>query len=625
MHGNTGKIADISLAEGTVTMLNLPEDTYRSFIGGSGLGAKLFWDRADFSADPLSPEALFILMNGPLTGIRLSGASRMSATARSPLTGGLAESSCGGYFAPALRLAGYDGLVITGRADKPSVICIDKDIITIEDAASLWGRGIEESTMALHGTYGKKSTSLVIGPAGENLVPFACILNEAHHAFGRCGMGAVMGSKNLKAIVVKEAKGELSLADPDRVKAMIKELTPRIREHLISQVLHDFGTSGNLEGHMYSGDVPVKNWTSNFNEEMGDALTGSTLSERFLKKVGTCAYCAVACKRIVQVDEGPYAIPEGPGPEYETVVSFGSLLGTPDLAAVCKAGRVCNDLGMDTISAGATIAWAMEAYERGDLTDERTGGMALRWGDMDLVANSILPMMASRSGKLGELLSKGSAGAARAIGGNTINYTAQSKGLEAPMHDPRGGHGHALAYAVSPRGACHVQTAMHFMETGACNYPEIGFEFDLEALTGDGKPETMVLAAAIGCIENSACLCQFADRSFTMQEIAELINAAAGYKYTLSEMMDAGMRGYDLKRCINFLLGFTAADDTLSPRLLEPARDGDTAGIEIHFDDMKKKFYHLMELDPVKGVPSRRRLEAEGLSDEAERIWPGTS
>jgi len=625
MNGNTGNIADINLSTGTVAMLRLPEETYRRFIGGSGLGAKLFWDRADFSADALSPEALFILMNGPLAGIRLSGASRMSATARSPLTGGLAESSCGGFFAPALRLAGYDGLVITGRADKPSVICIDKEKIRIEDAASLWGRGIGESTDALHESYGKKSTSLVIGPAGENLVPFACVLNEAHHALGRCGMGAIMGSKNLKAIVVKETKAELSLADPERVKALVRELTPRIREHLISQVLHDFGTAGNLEGHMYSGDVPVKNWTSNFDEEMGEALTGSTLSERFLKKAGTCAYCAVACKRIVQIDEGPYTMPEGPGPEYETVVAFGSLLGTPDLAAVCKAGRICNDLGMDTISAGATIAWAMEACERGDLTDDHTGGMAIRWGDMDLVLNTMLPMMASRSGALGELLSKGSAGAARAIGGNAIDYTAQSKGLEAPMHDPRGGHGHALAYAVSTRGACHVQSAMHFMETGACNYPEIGFEFDLEALTAEKKPETMVLAAAIGCIENSACLCQFADRSFTMQEIADLINAAAGYGYGLEELIGAGMRGYELKRCINYLLGFAASDDTLSRRLLEPARDGDTAGIEIDFDGMKKRFYDLMDLDPVKGVPSRFRLESAGLSEEAERIWPATS
>ena len=622
MNGNTGKIADINLSTGIVKILELPVDTYRRYIGGSGLAARIFWDRADFSADPLSPEAILILMNGPLTGIKLSGVSRMNATARSPLTGGIAESSCGGHFPPALRLAGFDGLILSGRAKRPSVLLIENESVSVRDAGNLWGMGVLECTRELKKTYGKKSTSLVIGPAGENGVPFACILNEAHHAFGRCGMGAVMGAKNLKALVVQSGSGTLSLADPDRIKSLTREFNPRIKDYLISQVLHDYGTSGNLEGHMYDGDVPMRNWTSSYDEEMASALTGSTLSETYLKKTATCAYCAVACKRIVQVDEGPFAVDEGPGPEYETVVAFGCLQGSPDLAAVCKAARICNDLGMDTISAGATIAWAMEAYEKGHLTNEQTDGISLKWGDMETVVNRILPAMAARSGKLGALLSMGSAAAARAIGGQSIEYTAQSKGLEAPMHDPRGGHGHAVAYAVSPRGACHVQTAMHFMETGACNYPEIGFEFDLEALTHEKKAETMVLAAAIGSIENSACLCQFADRSLTLPEIVELINAAAGYGYDVSSMMEAGLRIFHLKRCINYRFGLNASNDDLTPRLKEPARDGYTAGIEINFEEMKNKFYELMEFDPAMGVSSRERLVALGLIEEAKFIWP---
>ncbi|MBP7017731.1 MAG: aldehyde ferredoxin oxidoreductase family protein [Smithellaceae bacterium] len=622
MNGNTGKIADINLSTGIVKILELPVDTYRRFVGGSGLAAKIFWDRADFSAGALSPEAILILMNGPLTGIKLSGVSRMNATARSPLTGVLAESSCGGYFPPALRQAGYDGLIISGRAAGTSLLLIENGNVIIKDAKSLWGKGILECTENLQKTYGKKSTALVIGPAGENMIPFACILNEAHHAFGRCGMGAVMGSKNLKAIVVKTEAKELHVADSERIKSLVKELTPRIKDYLISQVLRDYGTSGNLEGHMYDGDVPVRNWTSNFDEEMANALTGSTLSEKFLKRTATCAYCVIACKRIIQIDEGPFAVAEGPGPEYETVVSFGCLQGTSDLAAVCKAARICNDLGMDTISAGATIAWAMEAYEKGHLTNEQTDGISLKWGDMETVVNRILPAMAARNGKLGALLSMGSAAAARAIGGQSIEYTAQSKGLEAPMHDPRGGHGHAVAYAVSPRGACHVQTAMHFMETGACNYPEIGFEFDLEALTHEKKAETMVLAAAIGSIENSACLCQFADRSLTLLEIVELINAAAGYGYDVSSMMEAGLRIFHLKRCINYRFGLNASHDDLPPRLKEPARDGYTAGVEINFDEMKNKFYELMEFDPASGVSSRERLVALGLIEEAKFIWP---
>ena len=622
MKGNTGRIADIDLSKGTVNILQLPEETYRRYIGGSGLAAKVFWDRADFAADALSPEALLIFMNGPLTGVKLSGVSRMNATARSPLTGGIAESSCGGYFPPALRLAGFDGLILSGQAERPSLLLIENGSVSIRDAGPLWGKGILACTSDLQKTYGKKSTSLVIGPAGENGVPFACILNESHHAFGRCGMGAVMGSKNLKALVVQPGGGTLSPADPDRIKSLTRELNPRIKDYLISQVLHDYGTSGNLEGHMYDGDVPLRNWTSSFDEEMAGALTGSTLSETYLKKTATCAYCGVACKRVVQVEEGPFAVEEGPGPEYETVVAFGCLQSSSDLAAVCKAARICNDLGMDTISAGATIAWAMEAYEKGHLTQEQTGGIGLVWGDMNTVVHKILPMMAARSGALGTLLSLGSAAAARMIGGHSIDYTAQSKGLEAPMHDPRGGHGHAVAYAVSPRGACHVQSAMHFMETGACNYPEIGFEFDLEALTHEKKAETMVLAAAIGSIENSACLCQFADRSMTLPEIVELINAAAGYGYDVPTMMEAGLRVFSLKRCINYRFGFRAADDDLTPRMKEPARDGDTAGIEIHFNEMKNKFYELMEFDPARGVSSREKLLALGLTKEAEMIWP---
>ncbi|MBN1534409.1 MAG: aldehyde ferredoxin oxidoreductase family protein [Spirochaetes bacterium] len=622
MYGNTGIIATIDLGARAVGSIEPEEELYARFIGGSGLAAKLFWDRADFAAEPLSPGALLLFMNGPLAGVKLSGASRMCAAARSPLTGAFADSSCGGYFAPALRHAGFDGIVVTGRAERPSVLVVRQGAVALEEAPDLWGMGIEECTAVLRERYGKRCRTLVIGPAGENLVPFACIMHEGHHAFGRCGIGAVMGSKNLKAVVTAVDAAAMSVADPDRVKELIRELTPRIKDHLISQVLHDFGSPGNLEGHMYTGDVPVKNWTSNFNEEMAEALTGSTLSDKYLTRTGTCAYCAVACKRIVKVDEGPFAVPEGPGPEYETVAAFGTLLDSADLAAVCKANRVCNDLGMDTITAGATIAWAMEAFERGNLTAEHTGGTELLWGDMDTVVHRVLPDMAARRGPLGELLSLGSAGAAAALGGGAIDYTVQCKGLEAPMHDPRGGgHGHALAYAMSPRGACHVATAMHFMETGACNYPEIGFEFDLEALTSEKKPETLALAAAIGSIENSACLCQYADRALTITEMVELFNAVAGYGYTPETMMEAGLRVFHLKRCINYRFGFTAADDDLTKRMREPARDGDPAGIEIEFDAMKERFYGVMSMDPQRGIAAAEILVSLGLREESGLLW----
>jgi aldehyde:ferredoxin oxidoreductase len=622
MKGNKGVIADINLSSAAIEELKYSPELYAAYIGGSGMAAKLYLDMADLDAAPLSPGALLILMNGPMAGVRLSGASRMSAAARSPLTGTFADSSCGGYFAPALKRHGFDGLVIRGRAEKPSLLVIEEGSIAIEDAGDMWGRGNYETLQLLKDRYGKTITALTIGPAGEKMVSYACILNDAHHAFGRCGIGAVMGSKNIKALVVKKNGGKIDFADPDLLEELRKSLTPKIRESIISQVLHDFGSSGNLEGHIYTGDVPIRNWTSNFNEEMGEALTGSTLTEKYLVRTGTCAYCVVACKRIVKVDEGPYALPENPGPEYETTVAFGTLLGSDDLAAVCKANYICNDLGLDTISAGSTIAWAMEAWERGDLGEELTGGIPLEWGDMNRVINVLLPTIAAKEGELGQLLADGSLSAARKIGKNTEKYTVQSKGLEAPMHDPRGGgHGHALAYAISPRGACHVATAMHFMETGACNYPEIGFEFDLEPMTHEKKAETMVLACALGMIENSACLCQYADRSFTINEMVELLNAAAGYGLKVETMMEAGTRIFHLKRCINYLLGFRAVDDSLTERMLEPARDGEPEGVEINFTEMKSRFYSLMRIDLQKGVAVAERLQELGLGEESKLIW----
>ncbi|MBN2539048.1 MAG: aldehyde ferredoxin oxidoreductase, partial [Deltaproteobacteria bacterium] len=518
--------------------------------------------------------------------------------------------------------AGYDGIVITGKAEKPSMLLIENDKIEILDAGEYWGRKTAEVNTALKEKYGKAYRTLVIGPAGENLVKYSIILNEDHHATGRAGFGAVMGSKNLKAIVVKAGTKKMELADPERVEELRKELNPKIKEALASEVLHENGTAANLIGGMFAGDVPIRNWTSNFWEEASEDLTGSTLTETYLTKRASCAFCSVACKRIVEVKDGPWAIPEGPGPEYETIVAFGTLMGSIDLAATCKAGRVCNDLGIDTISAGGTIAWAMEAFERGDLTLEDTGGIELKWGDMETVINKVVPMIAAKEGKLGTLLAEGSASAAREVGKGSIDYTVQCKGLEAPMHDPRGGgHGIALTYAVGARGACHVADPMMFAELGSRYYPEIGFEYELEPMTDKEKPEAAVDMIAIGGLENSACFCQFADAEVSIPEWLDLFNAVPGYNWDIDEMMRAGRRIFYLKRLINHRFGRTADDDKLTKRMLEPARDGEPEGVEINFDGMRQRFYELMKIDPVKAIPIREVLEEYGMGEESAVVW----
>jgi aldehyde:ferredoxin oxidoreductase len=277
---------------------------------------------------------------------------------------------------------------------------------------------------------------------------------------------------------------------------------------------------------------------------------------------------------------------------------------------------------MDTISSGVTIAWAMEAFERGDLTEADTDGVKLLWGDMETVINIVLPKMAKREGKLGALLAEGSVAAAEKIGKDSINYTTQSKGLEAPMHDPRGGgHGMALTYAMSARGACHVADPMLFVEMGACFWPEIGFEFVLEPKTDENKPEAAVMSIAMGALENSACFCQFADREVTITEWLELFNTVPGYKWEIPDMMKAGRRIFYLRRLINYRYGLTAKDDELTPRMLEPARDGEPEGVEINFTGMKERFYTLMDMNPEKGIPSKAALDEYNLSEEAARVW----
>ncbi len=620
MYGNTGRIVFVDLSRSSAAVESFPEEYYRKYIGGSGLAARVFWERGDFSADPLAPEAMLLFMCGPFAGLKMSGASRSCVAGRSPLTGHWGDSSCGGHFAPELRHCGYDGIAITGRAERPSLLLLEGEKVVFVDAVEYWRRGIEDVNKALKRRFGRGCRSLIIGPAGENLVKFANILNEGHHAYGRAGFGAVMGSKNLKAIVARARSREMLLADPEGFAGLRKELNAKIKDALASQVIRENGTAANLEGGVYTGDVPIRNFTSNFWEEMAEALTGSALTEKFLTNRAACAYCQIACKRVVEVTQGPFAIPRGPGPEYETIVSFGSLLGAMDLAAACKAGRICNDLGMDTISCGSTLAWAMEAFEKGDLTLDDTDGIPITWGDMATVVEVILPRIAAVQGKLGELLAAGSVSAAKRVGKGSISYTTHSKGLEAPMHDPRGGgHGMALTYAMSPRGACHVADPMLFFEMGACYYPEIGFEFELEPKSDEHKAESAAISVALGAIENSACFCQFADREISIPEWVELFNTVAGYGWDSDEMMKAGRRVFYLKRLINHRYGLTAEDDTLTPRLLEPARDGEPEGIAIEFGKMKERFYELMGIDPVAGIPSNETLAAHDMAaDVAE-------
>jgi aldehyde:ferredoxin oxidoreductase len=438
-----------------------------------------------------------------------------------------------------------------------------------------------------------------------------------HHAFGRSGFGALMGAKALKAIVVKGSGRKVDVADPEKFDALRRTLTERTLASDVTKAFRAYGTAFNLEGGMQIGDVPIRNWTSNLDEEMGRTLNGATLAQTYLVKEKGCMFCAINCKRKVAVNEGPFAVSEGVGPEYESIVSLGSLLGSSDLAAACKANRQCNEYGMDTISAGGTIAWAMEAFEKGHLKPEDFDGISIDWGDMACVTDTILPKIAAREGQIGALLADGSVSASERTGPETRAYTAHSKRLEAPMHDPRGGgHGLALSYATNARGACHVADAMLFIEMGFSHFPEVNLEHKLEPMSDSHKAEYAVLAQEFGAVKNSACWCVFADLTFTITDWVGLFNTVPGYDWDVRAMMQAGRRIVYMKRLINHRYGMRAKDDALTPRMLEPARDGLPKGKEIKFEEMKSEYYRLFGIDPVEGIPGEADMRACGMTEQ---------
>jgi len=474
-----------------------------------------------------------------------------------------------------------------------------------------------ETTDVLKERYGKGGKVLAIGPASENLIPFGSIINDYGHIFGRSGMGTVMGSKNLKAIVAEGGK-KPEYKDPEKVKAMQEAHRDEIKDNIFCGALSAFGTGANMEAKMFEGDVPTRNWGQGLWEEGGEKLSGIALADSFVVDHGSCRGCAVRCKPVVEVKDGPYAIPPGPGPEYETQASFGTMLLNDDLGAVCKANDFCNRAGMDTITLGATFAWAMDCFEAGILKPEDYDGIKLEWGDIATVIE-LLPSIVAKNGKLAKLLGKGSRAAAEEVGKGADAYLTDAKGLEAPMHDPRCNWGDGLAYAVSIRGACHVSNMTFLLEWGAIEYPEIGLDKNYQNQSAEFKAEAVALTADIGCILNSACWCEFPGCAYTVTQWAEIFSAVAGYDWDVEKLMEAGARVWFMQRCLGHIWGATGADDRIGQRIMTPVDDGGIAGSVPDMDTMLREFYEYRGMT-ADGMPTRATLEKYGLGDVASKL-----
>jgi len=616
MGTNRGKILDINLSTGAVKTTKIEEDVLRKFIGGSGLAAKLFLDRVPPDADPLGEKNVLFLMAGPLSGTNFPTSSRVVAVFKSPLTNIWGQASAGGSFAAEMKKAGYDGIAISGMSSKPVYLVIEDDKVEIKDAADLWGKDCYETTDILKERHGAKADVLEIGPAGENLVKFASVLNGKWGFISRCGVGAVMGSKKLKAVVIR-GTGKVEPASPEEFAKIRKTLVNKVKENIISQSLKSAGTALGVEVNAITGVLPVKNWTVGDGSAFGPKIGGSALTAQYLTKPHACLTCPIACKRTVKVAEGPYKMEEGPGPQYETVCALGSVLMIDDLAAVIKMGETANRYGVDTISCGVTIAFAMECFEKGLITSKDLDGGQLRWGNPDDVL-AIMGKIAKRQG-FGDVLAEGSRSAARKIGKNAEDYTVEIKGLEFPMYDPRGSHGHGLSFMTSNRGACHVASTIGPIESGWATWPEVGITGGYDAKADEGKGELNVTCENLDMLTNSATMCRFALMSMSITELAEALKTTTGFDYNLDEIMECGERIWMLQRGLNNLMGVTAADDRMPKRILTPHTEGGAAGSVPNVELMLKDYYKARGLD-TNGRPLKEKLNKLGLSDLAAKL-----
>ncbi len=593
MNGNWGKLLKVDLSAGTTEEVEVPEEDYRDYVGGSGLAGKWFFDNRGWEMPPLAAGSPLIIMNGPLSGTPYPGASRLEICGRSPLTGIWGESSMGGHFAPQLKKTGYDGIIVVGASKEPVYLHVTDEKAEIRDASHLWGKDTFETELLLKEESGdKRSQVMTIGPAGENLVKFAAIIHNRGSAAGRCGMGAVMGSKKLKGVVVKGRK-KAPIADEKMLKELRSKAVTLLQDSIMADAYRHFGSNTHLEFGMAIGDVPTKNWRLAYWEDGPKNLGGTAVARTILKKPHTCQSCPISCKRIVEIEKGPYAMKEGPGSEYEAAAALGTLQLVNDREANHKANDLCNRYGMDTISAGGTIAYATEAFEKGLITTKDTGGLRLGWNHPRTLI-LLLEKTAFRDG-IGDELAEGARSMSAKYGGQ--EFAPHVKGLEVPMHDPRALWGMALTYATSPRGACSSADSNLFAEAGWLDQRDLGVK-STWPFTAKGKAAQTIASQRKGTLTNSVVMCQivFYFLGGRMEDMTALLRAATGFDYTKGELASAADRIWLLKRALGNLMGASRADDNVPRRLLEPHLEGATSPLHLAF------YPQLSVVEPFHGV-----------------------
>ena len=625
-NGYTGKILHVDLNSGILRTEEPGDEFYRLYMGGSAMGMHYVLKNTPPGTDPLGPENVLALFTGVLTGTPISGQSRLTSVARSPLTNAIGDAQSGGFFPAELKFAGFDGIVILGKSPKPVYLWIHHGEAELRDASHLWGKVTGEAeSLIKEELEDKRIEVLQIGPAGENGVRYAALINMSNRANGRTGMGAVMGSKNLKAVAVR-GKQKPGIADAETFRKLQK-WGPKNLQDSDAAGLAKYGTPDVTAPQHKSGGLPTFNFNSGVFEDY-EKIDGITLYDHHLRghekddqdRFGrdTCFSCTYRCKRVAEVKEGPYKSDHiYGGPEYETIATFGSYCGVSSMEAIIRANALCNMYGMDTISCGATIAWAMECWKEGKLTAEDTGGLELNYGDAEMMVK-LTEMIAKRVG-FGDLLAEGSKKAAERIGRGTEDFLITSKGQEAPAHMPQVKRSLSVIYAANPFGADHMSSEH---DASYKDYPErmsfIGLNNPQpkRSLNEEMMRFAMVTQHVYSAMD-SVNVCQFvygpAWQLYGTDQLVELIGAVTGWDVSVDELLEVGERRVNMMRLFNAREGIGRESDTLPKKMFNrPLRGGRSDGFHIDSTEWEKAledYYRLNQWNVETGYPKKEKLE----------------
>lgn len=608
--GIWGKLLRVNLNDQSINDELIPEDLLKQYLGGSGLATKYLYDEVPAKTDPLARENKILFATGPFQGTSILGSAKFSIVSRSPLTGTFAVTAAGANFGHMLKKAGYDLIIVEGQSDKPVYLWINDDQIEIRKAEGLWGKDAVETKTLIKDDLGESKISVAsIGPAGEKQVAIACIVVDEHSFAGRCGLGAVMGAKNLKSIAVKGTR-KIEIENATELKSLNKKWF-KIISNTAKDSYKAHGTANDVTFCEQAGDLPMKYWTKSSWAEGARKIGAPNFTQELHAKSWPCPYCPVGCHRYVSFEYKGEHI-EGAGAEYESLGLLGSNCLVDDLAAISKANDLCNRLGIDTISAGSYVAFTMECFEKGYLTSQDLNGREARWGDGEFLID-LIKQIGNKEG-FGSIFTRGIRSAAARIGQGAEDLTVEVKNLDFPAHDPRTYFSLSINYATGTRGACHTRGYPHVAEIGAMLIPEIGLAEVPQKFQMEGQARLAALFQDIAAVHDSLVLCILSPMmGLTLTDTTLLLNHITGWKMTPQDLMLAGERIVNLQRQINVADGITRKDDQLPPKMFQPGDEGIRKGkIPEPFAESLSEYYEYRGWNQ-DGKPKEKTLERLGI------------